>query len=128
MLKLRTKTLKTVPAKPPLRGTVDVILRLIVDGVFINKNGITPQGYYYYLDENGQIVKLDDFGQKAYQSWDVVIQTENNQMVPPLSSNVNLYDNIIQRLEEFSDLQQQIELGLNYGTIPGDWEADIDIS
>lgn len=128
MLKLRTKTEFAAKAKPPLRGVVNVIIRMIVDEVAINKNGITPKGYYYYYDENGQIVMLDPIGQKAYQSWDVVIQIENNQMVPALSSNVNLYDNVMQRLEEFSNLQQELEIGLNYGTTPEDWEADIDIS
>ena len=128
MLKLRTKTVKTVPAKSPIRGTVDVIVHFIIDGIFIDKNGITPKGYYYYFDENNQITKLDEFGTNAPKSWDMIIQIENNQIVPVLKSNINLYDNVMQRLEEFSELQQEIEVGLNYGIIPSDLEADIDIA
>ncbi len=127
MLKLRTKTVKTVPAQLPLRGTVDIILRIIIDKIEIDKNGITPKGYYYYLNENGLVVKLCDIGPKAYQLWDVIIQIENNQMVAPLASSANLYENVMQRLEEFFELQQQQETGQNYGTLPGDWEADINI-
>ncbi len=127
MLRLRTKTPKTVPAKAPVRGTIDVIIHFIVDGVLMDKNGITTKGYYYYYDQNGNIVKLDDFGPNATKSWDMIIQIENNQIVPALNSNINLYDNIMQRLEEFTELQQHQETGLNYGIVPEDLEADIDI-
>jgi len=127
MLKLRTKTTKTVPAKPPLRGTTDVIVRFIIDGIFMDKNTITPKGYYYYFDENGGIVKLDSLGTNAPKSWDMIIQIENNGMVPLLNSNINLYDNVMQRLEEFAELQQEVEVGLNYNIIPSDLEIDIDI-
>jgi len=44
-----------------------------------------------------------------------------------LTSNINIIANVLQRLEEFTDLQQEVEIGENYGTSPSDWEADIDI-
>jgi len=126
MLKLRTKT--EFPVVPPkARTPINVIVRFIIDGIFMNKNTITPQGYYYYKDEFDRIVKLDGLGSNAPKSWDMIIQIENNGMVPLLNSNINLYDNVMQRLEEFSELQQQQEIGENYGTTPSDWEADIDI-
>jgi len=125
MIKLRTKTV--FPVTPPkLRTPINVIVRFVIDGFFADKNGITPQGYYYYKD-NGSIVKLDGLGTNAPKSWDMIIQIENNGMVPLFNSNINLYDNVMQRLEEFTDLQQEIEIGENYGTSPSDWEADIDI-
>jgi hypothetical protein len=126
MLKLRTKTEFSV-TPPKARTPINVIVRFIIDGFFADKNGITPQGYYYYKDVNGSIVKLDGLGTNAPKSWDMIIQIENNGMVPLLNSNINLYDNIMQRLEEFSELQQEVEIGENYGTSPSDWEADIDI-
>jgi len=126
MLKLRTKTeFPVTPTKA--RTPINVIVRFIIDGVFLNKNTVTPQGYYYYKDEFDRIVKLDGLGTNAPKSWDMIIQIENNSMVPLLNSNINLYDNVMQRLEEFSELQQEVEIGENYGTSPSDWEADIDI-
>lgn len=126
MLKLRTKT--EFPVVPPkARIPINVIVRFIIDGFFADKNGIIPKGYYYYKDEFDRIVKLDDLGSNAPKSWDMIIQIENNGMVPLLNSNINLYDNVMQRLEEFSELQQEVEVGENYGTSPSDWEADIDI-
>jgi len=126
MLKLRTKT--EFPVTPPKsRVTINAIVRFIIDQVVIDKNTVTPKGYYYFIDGNNLIVKLDGLGTNAPKSWDMIIQIENNGMVPLLNSNINLYDNIMQRLEEFSELQQEVEIGENYGTSPSDWEADIDI-
>ena len=126
MLKLRTKT--EFPVTPPkARTPINVIVRFIIERVIFDKNTITPEGYYYYIDVNGSIVKLDSLGTNAPKSIDMVIQIENQGMVPLLTSNINIIANVLQRLEEFTDLQQEVEIGENYGTSPSDWEADIDI-
>jgi hypothetical protein len=126
MLKRRTKT--EFPVTPPnKRVPENVIVRFIIDGFFSDKTGIKPQGYYYYKDMNGSIVKLDGLGTNAPKSWDDIIAAENAGMVPLLNSNINLYDNIMQRLEEFTDLQFQVEAGENYGITLSDLEPDIDI-
>jgi hypothetical protein len=126
MLKLRTKTEFSV-TPPKARIPINVIVRFIIERVIFDKNTITPEGYYYYIDTNGSIVKLDSLGTNAPKSIDMVIQIENNEMVPLLTSNINIIANVLQRLEEFTDLQQEVEIGENYGTSPSDWEADIDI-
>jgi len=120
MLKLRTKTEFQIPAP---RAVKTAIVRLIIDGIFLDKNNITPKGYYYYIDENGQIIKLDDLGSNAQKQWVIVEQVENNNL-PALNNTQNLYANISQRLEEFVMLQLQQESGDNYGTNPSDWEID----
>ncbi len=121
MLKKRTKTEFAVPTS---RGTIMAIVRLVIDGVFFDNNTISPKGYYYYLDENLSIIKLDALGTNAQKDWAIVAEVENN-FLPDFSNARNLKENILQRLKEFTDLQMQQEIGENYNTTPEDWEDDI---
>ena len=57
MLKLRTKTNFPIPTK---RGVIQGIVRLIIERLEIDINNIVAIGYYYFLDENNAVVKLDD--------------------------------------------------------------------
>lgn len=116
MLKLKTKTAFTAPTE---RGTINTVIRLIVDGLFMDQNNITPQGYYYYYDENGDIItkKIN-----AMKQWDFVNAAESS--LPVLESNIHLYDNVIQRLTDFTFYQLGVEESLNFGTTASDWEID----
>lgn len=122
MLKKRTKTQFNVPDG---RGVKMVIVRLIIDGIFIDGNNITPKGYYYYLDETGSVVKLDGLGTNSRKEWPIVEEVENT-LLQDMNNPRNLKANIMQRLTEFTDLQLQQETGENYGTTPEDWENDPD--
>ena len=119
MIKLKTKTEFLIPTK---RGVVTGIVRFIIERLEVDINNITPIGYYYYIDENNLIVKLDNVGDPT--QWEIVEGVENN-LLQPLNSIVNLKDNVLQRLEEFTMLQLANESGDNYGTTPDDWEKDI---
>ena len=121
MLKRKTKT--EFPA-PTDRGTINTIIHFIVDGVALDKNNIVPKGYYYWYDETGKIYQ--SFIQNSLKLWSDVRLAEDNGIVPVLASNVNLEDNILQRMNEFADLQMTAEAGENFGTILSDWETETD--
>lgn len=121
MIKLKTKTEFQVPSA---RGVKLAIIRMIVDGVFFDANNITARGYYYYLDENGQVVRLDSLGKSSSKEWSIVEQVENN-FLQDFTNQRNLKNVCIQRLQEFTNMQLTQENGENYGTIASDWEIDI---
>lgn len=124
MLKLKTKTEFQVPHE---RGMKSVIVRMIISHFsMIDINNIKLEGYYYFLDEEGNIVKLinSDFGQNAMKQWSDIEVLENADIVPVFESNKNLKSNLLQRLKELTMLQLQQEAGENYGTIASDWEED----
>ena len=114
MLRLKTKTEKTVPNG---RGTADVIVHLIIDNLNINRNNVVGIGYYYFIDENGQIVKLSDIQTNT----EIVLfeQIENN-FLPKLESTQNVFKNILQRLRETTLMNIAQENGESYGIKPED--------
>ena len=118
MLKLKTKTEFAAPTD---RGTVQTIIRFIIDGLVIDQNNITPKGYYYWHDENGKIYQRFISDPTLLEN---VKLAENNGVVPTLESNVSIYNNIIQRLAEFTELQMIEEETQNFGTLASDWEID----
>lgn len=120
MLKLKTKTEFEVPVK---RGVVTAIVRLIIDGLFIDKNNVTAKGYYYYIDENNQVIQLPD-GQVNK----LMLISDIRQLEPSLPAiTSSFFDEItIQRLKEFVFLDLQSANGSNYGALSTDWEIDND--
>lgn len=118
MLKLKTKTAFNVPKD---RVFIPVIVHLIVDSITFDINNATVKGYYYYIDTNGNVVKLDDFNMAI--SWTIITQTE--VYILQAITSPNLFDIVKQRLKEFTFLQLQQENGKNYGTISTDWEEEI---
>lgn len=118
MIKLKTKTNFTLPTK---RGVINGIVRMIVERLEIDINNITAIGYYYFIDENQLIIKLDEI--KSLNLWSNVREVERS-MLSTFNSTTDLKANIIQRLEEFTMLQLTIEANENYGTIVNDWEKD----
>ncbi len=119
MLKLRTKKEFKIPTK---RGVILGIIRFTIERLEVDINNIIPIGYYYYIDENDLIVKLDNV--KDPTQWEIVESIEAN-LLDSLNSAVSLKDNVLQRLEEFTTMQLATESGDNYGTTPDDWEKDI---
>jgi hypothetical protein len=119
MIKLRTKTAFSIPTK---RGIITGVVRFIIERLEIDINNIRAIGYYYYIDENNVMVKLDEVN--TLNQWETVTMVENN-VLNPLSDGISLKANVLQRLEEFTMLQLTTETGENYGTTPDDWEEDI---
>jgi predicted nuclease of restriction endonuclease-like RecB superfamily len=122
MLKLKTDKLFSVPSG---RGMIEVIVRLIVSSVSFDKNNVKVNGYYYYLDSDNNLVKLDGFGA------DSLIQKENldyleANILSNLQSNKSTFSNILQRIRELTLMQIEQEAPENYGTYAADWIDDND--
>lgn len=94
------------------------IVRLTVNDISANNSGVTANGFYYYESEGQQIV-LDPF--KTDIPWENVELAETQ--LPAFNAH-SLRSAFIQRIIEFSFIQQQIESGDNYGTVYSDWELD----
>jgi len=119
MLKLKTKTEFSIPTK---RGVITGTVRFIIERLEVDINNIRAIGYYYYIDENNTVVKLDDVS--SLSQWETVEAVETN-LLNPLKDGVSLKANVLQRLDEFVMLQLTTESGENYGTTPDDWETDL---
>ena len=119
MIKFNTKTEFSILDK---RGKIigNYIIRLIVNNINADIDGAVATGFYYYCNEDGEEITLDNF--KSYFNWDLVEIAE--QQLPPLESIQSLKSNIFQRAAEFGLMQQMIESGSNYGTQGSDWEVD----
>ena len=119
MIKFKTKTAFPIYDK---RGKIigNYIIRLIVNNINADINGAVATGFYYYCNEDGEEITLDNF--KSDFAWDLVAVAETN--LPTLESQNSLKANIYQRVAEFGLMQQMIESGSNYGTQGSDWEVD----
>lgn len=126
MLKLKTKTEFQVAEE---RGVKSVIIRMITSSIsLLDINNVKVEGYYYYINENQEIVKLSDFGVNSLKLWDDITYLENIEDSPlsDFSSNRNLKTVFLQRLQELTFLQLKIEETDNYSTLMTDWEIDND--
>lgn len=120
MLKLKTKTEFPVANG---RNIKNVIVRLIIEGLAMDKNNVIPKGYYYYFDENGQVVLLDRIVENPILWSDIALI---EQGLPELSSSTNLCEDLMQRLTELVFFKLHQEGGTNYGTTDTDYEIDND--
>jgi hypothetical protein len=96
---------------------VEFIIYLKVVELIINEANITVNGFYYYKDEQEEIIVLDKFSE--FFTWDIISAIE--MILQPLDT-ISLMEALLQRMNEFTDLQIQSESGQNYGTLYTDWE------
>ncbi|MFZ2432522.1 MAG: hypothetical protein WAW57_15390 [Lutibacter sp.] len=118
MLKLKTKSEKTVPFG---RTTKQAIVHLIIDNLNVNRNNVIGTGYYYYYDDNGQVVRLSDINTLTELA--LFEQIENN-FLPPLNSTQNVFVNVLQRLKETTLMNIAQENGESYGILENDLEDE----
>lgn len=126
MLKLKTTREFNVPDG---RGTKSVIIRMITSHIsLMDINNVKVEGYYYYINEDEQIVKLSDFGISSLKMWDEITAIENMEESPlaDFVSNRNLKSVFFQRLQELTFLQLHAEENANYGTVCEDFIIDND--
>ena len=114
-------TIKTKTAFPIQRArkVKDTTIYMIIDKIVIDKNNITACGYYYYIDDNLLVKKLDNVN--LIKTWEQVAEAEAG-VVPVLESSTSLRANLDQRLSEFTMIQVILESGNNFGTTADDWE------
>ena len=118
MLKLKTKTAFLVPEG---RGVKSVIVRLIIDALQMDKNNVIPKGYYYYFNEDNQVVQLDKISENPIL-WEDVALAESQ--LPAMTSTTSLKADLMERLKQFVLIRLHAEAGTNYGTSDTDFEDD----
>ena len=119
MIRKRTKTEFDVPTK---RGAKKAIVRKIINALEFKKNSVIAKGYYYYIDENKEVIKLDDINKSFPKAH---LESAEAGLLPDLVATENIYNSVYQRLMEFDAIIMQQESGENFGTTPSDWENDI---
>lgn len=118
MVKFKTKTAFPI-INDRNKQIGEAIIRLIVNDIAANGNGVTANGFYYYINEESEEIVLSAF--KTDIPWQQVELAETQ--LSAFNPN-SLRSAFIQRIIEFSFIQQQIESGDNYRTIYSDWELD----
>ena len=115
-------TLKTNKTKPIYNERFKLIgeffIYITVRELIVNENDITANGFYYYLNDNQEIVKLKDFATRL--NWGTVQYVEEG-MLQPLNT-IDLKNAILQRINEFTIIQLTQESGENFGTVIEDWQ------
>ena len=117
MITLKTTTKFSVPFGRTCRTE---FIYLTIERLEIDINNVTPIGYYYFIDENEQIQKLDDVS-RVPMLWEQINLAETGEMFPVLNNNIHLKNNLIQRLIEFTMYKLEQEENTNYGTLASDF-------
>ena len=95
----------------------EYVIYLTIQYLEMDNNNVTATGYYYYINENNDIVKLKDT--KTFMLWDTVVSLET--ILNPIDV-LTLKEAVLQRLGEFTILKLTEESGDNFGTTIEDWE------
>ena len=94
------------------------VVTLSVQNITQDRNGVTAVGFYYYIKEDGQIVKLKD--NRTYMSWDQIEEVEFNNLKP--MTDVIYKEASFEILREFFVLKLAEESGKNFGILIEDWD------
>ena len=95
-------------------------LRMIVSSVIFDNRGATPEGCYYYINNEGSEIELAKFKNVSFSFADTRMA---EQQLPPFDSQ-NIDKAIFQRLIEFTYIRLQMEAGRTFGTLPEHWTLD----
>lgn len=95
----------------------EYVIYLTIQYLEMDNNNVTATGYYYYINENNDVVKLKDT--KTFMLWDTVVSLET--ILNPINVTT-LKEAILQRVREFTLLKLTEESGENFGTVIEDWE------
>ena len=95
----------------------EYIIYLTIQNVDMDANNVTATGYYYYVNENNDIVKLKDTS--TFMLWETVVSLET--ILNPINVS-SLKEAVLQRVKEFTLLKLTEESGENFGTVIEDWE------
>lgn len=94
------------------------IISLSIQKIEQDRNGVTATGFYYYIDDEGMVVKLKD--NKTYMSWEQIEEAEFNGI--PTMTDVNYKEANFERLMTFTILKLTEESGQNFGINIEDWD------
>ena len=114
-------TVHTNTAKPIYNDRFKLIgnhiIYLTIQNLEMDTNNVTATGYYYYLNENDEVVKLKDT--KTFMTWETIMSIES--ILNPIDV-LSLKDAVLQRVQEFTILKLTQESGENFGTTIEDWQ------
>ena len=95
----------------------EYVIYLTIQNISMDRNNVIATGYYYYITENNDVVKLKDTN--TIMSWESVLSIET--ILNPINTS-SLEEAVSQRLREFTILKLTEESGENFGTVIEDWE------
>ena len=94
------------------------IISLTVQRIEQDLNGVIATGFYYYINDEGLVIKLKD--NRTYLSWDDIQVVELSILQP--MTDVNYKEANFKRLKEFTVLRLTQESGQNFGINIEDWD------
>lgn len=118
MITLKTKIQFSIPFNRMFR---DEYIYLTIERLLIDNNNVIPFGYYYFIDSEGGVNKLDDIVSKP-MLWEHIEPAEYS-ILDGLESSIHLKDNLNQRLIDFTLIQLEIEGDTNYKIPHSSWEV-----
>lgn len=119
MIKINTK--KEIEIRNTTYEVIDSkVITLSVQNIIQDRNGVIANGFYYYTNNEGNIVKLKD--NKTHMSWQQIEEAEFNSLKP--MTDVNYKEANFERLREFVILKLTEESGKNFGILTEDWNLD----
>lgn len=95
-------------------------LRMIVSSVIFDNRGATPEGCYYYKNNEGSEIELAKFKNVSFSFTDTRLA---EQQLPAFDSQ-NIDKVVFQRLIEFTYIRLHMETGRTFGTLPEHWVLD----
>ena len=98
------------------------VIRMIINDVLFDKNGATPSGFYYYINEQGEEIVLAKIKNSSFSIQEMRYVEDNMQL--PDFDNRNLDKALFQRTIEFAFVKLKMEAGRNFGTHDTDWVID----
>lgn len=115
MITLKTTQTYSVPFNRQYRME---FVYLTIERIEMDINNVTPIGYYYFIDENGMVNKLNDIARTPLL-WETIFSMEG--FLDSLGDTIHLKPNVLQRLYEITLTQLQQEGTSNYGINPDNW-------
>jgi len=92
-------------------------LYLTIQYLEMDPNNVIASGYYYYINDNNEVVKLKDT--RTTMQWSTVMYVEEN-MLNPITATT-LKESVLQRMMDFTLIKLTEESGENFGTVISDW-------
>ena len=100
----------------------DFTMRMIINELCVRKDEITPSGFYYYINNEGETVTVAPIKNTSFPR---AMVTQAEMQLANLPTK-HLFDALNQRAVEFTFLKWQMEAGSSFGLLANEWEIDLD--
>ncbi|MEC5156641.1 hypothetical protein [Chryseobacterium sp. MP_3.2] len=100
----------------------DFTMRMIINELCITKDTITPSGFYYYINDEGETITVAPIKNSSFSRQQV---TAIEAQLSSFTTN-HIFDVIDKRAVEFTFLKWQIENGSSFGLLANEWETDLE--